>query len=207
MGAEHLNSALGIPGPGRPKGSKTKPKDHKAIARKMASKMADEMMDAMLGKSSKIVEEALDATRTVGDGENAKEVPDLQTRRETARFVLSRFAPPSKAKTFIENKLSATLDSFADVENVSQEAIILAMDGLMSMEQVAHLQTLLQNHAAISGYMKIEELREELSRLANARTIDGQSREIPAVSELLWGGGADGKGPNSKGNSPDRPAE
>lgn len=185
-----------LPGPGAPKGTKQKPRPLQRVAAEKARKE----VEGLLGESMDIVKEALKATKPDPKDAN-KTIPDMQTRRETARFLLGKFGSPTPAKTYIEVQLSTVLEQYDDLQQVSHEAILMAMDGLMSFEQVEHLQRLLTAHAGIAGYMEIKDLREELERLANMRTISGD-RLVPEESRLSWGHGA-----THSGNDRDNPAE
>lgn len=192
------------PGPGRPKGSKNKPPS----VRKLTKKLVQDQFDSLVKMSKSILEEDLQAVKEDPvTGEPLKDsrgrpIPDKQKRSETARFLLGRLAPVApKPRTYIEGKLLTKLEQFTDIQEISKEAIILLMDGDMSFEQVAELQSIIQTHAGIEGYMKVEDLRIELERIANARLVNG-SKTIPLMSQVTWGTGA-----THDGNSPDTPAE
>lgn len=192
-------------GPGRPKGSKNKPKLE--LIRDKAYAAAKAQVSGLIARSLDQLDRDLDATTEVERRDASGAVigteiqPDWQVRRDTARFLISKLGAPSAEKTYIETKLSGVLNSYEDIGQLSQEAILMAMDGLMSFEQVEHLQKLLMAHATIQGYVELKDLREELERLANMRTVSGE-RVIPEESRITWG-----KGVNAPGNTPERPAE
>lgn len=204
MPKEDTQFKPGDPRSGRPKGVKNKPKQ----ADKIAEKLAKEQLLSLLGKATETIADDLDAFITdpeTGEpkkNKNGKPIPDRRLRTETARFLINKVLPTAKPEeTFIGTKLMTKLEQFSDLQEISKEAVLLLMDGNMSFEQVVQLQEIIQTHAGIEGYMKVEDLREELDRLANARTINGD-KVIPEISRVTWGQGA-----THEGNSPDNPAE
>ena len=192
------------PGPGRPKGSKTKPKSAAYLAKKLVQ---DQLADLVEMSKEILLEDLRAVVYNPATGEPVMDkrghpIPDRDKRSDTAKFLVGRLAPTApKQRTYIEAKLLTKLEQFSDIQEISREAILLLMDGDMSFEQVQDLQAIIERHAGIEGYMKVEDLRIELERIANARTING-SKSIPLMSQVTWGTGA-----THDGNSPDTPAE
>lgn len=58
------------------------------------------------------------------------------------------------------------LESLDDVEKISKQAVLLAINGDMSFEQLKAVQEALARHSVLAGVIELRKLRDEVDRMA-----------------------------------------
>ena len=133
--------------PGRPKGTKvTKP----------STIRLHKKLDDMLGQAHQNVAKAL----RKGD------VP-------TSRWLIEHLAEEngSKLPKGLLAPLISALETLDDVAQISKRALLLAIDGDMTFEQLKFVQEALARHSVLAGVVELRRLREEVEAMTKAADI------------------------------------
>lgn len=126
---------------GRPKGSKSKATIRRAV---------DQELDRLLGQAHKNIEAALKKK----DLRVSMWLIDLHAKRSVDTVDLRELGPLIRA-----------VETFEDIERVSQEAVLLAIQGDLTFSQVKAVQEALARHSVLKGVVEIGDLRRELREL------------------------------------------
>lgn len=131
----------GYKGGGKPKGATLKP-----ITRRVNAKL-----DEMLGQAHRNIKKSLKAE-------------DVRV----SMWLVDRVAKDrgtSVEKGLLEPLVNA-LETLDDVEVISRRALLMAMDGDMSFEQLQAVQEALARHSVLAGVIELRQLRDEVDKLA-----------------------------------------
>lgn len=131
----------GNPGGGKPKGATLKPVTRRANAK----------LDEMLGQAHRNIKKSL--------------------RQEDVRVSMWLIDRVSKDRgTRVEKgllePLVEALETIEDVEVISRRALLMAIEGDMSFEQLQAVQEALARHSVLAGVIELRQLREEVDKLA-----------------------------------------
>lgn len=136
--------------PGRPRGSVQVTPKVKAIRQKL---------DEMLGQAHKNVAIALKK----GDVKTSIWLIDHLQGLEESRLPKDLLTP-----------LVNALETVEDVAQVSKSALLLAINGDMTFDQLKFVQEALARHSVLSGVVELRKLREEVQAMVDAANIAPQ---------------------------------
>lgn len=133
------------------------------------TKKANEKLDAMLGTAHRNIKKSLEN----GDVKTSMWLVDTVRKDRGTRVEEGVLLP-----------LVGALESLEDVEQISQQAILLAIKGDMSFEQLKATQEALARHSVLAGVIELKKLREEVEEVVNASVSGAKfgSDHIP-----VWG--------------------
>lgn len=118
-------------------------------------KLADEKLDDMLGLAHKNVALAL-RKKNIG----------------VSTWLIDRAAKErgTRIEAGLLEPLVGALETVEDVERISKSALLLAIKGDMSFEQLKAVQEALARHSVLAGVIELRLLREEVERMT--RDVD-----------------------------------
>ena len=135
--------------PGRPKGSPNKA----TVKRKV-----DHCLSKMLGQAHKNVADS------------------LKKGHVTTSIWLIEHLRRGKEESFEEGVLAPlvqALETIEDVEQISKQAVLLAIKGDMTFNQVRAVQEMLARHTVLKGAIEIASLRREMEELRSLSSESG----------------------------------
>lgn len=135
------------------------------------NKAADSKLDSMLGQAHKNIKKSLEK----GDVKTSMWLVDTVRKDRGTRVEEGLLEP-----------LIGALETLEDVEQVSQTAILLAIKGDMSFEQLKFTQEALARHAILGGVIELKRLREEVDEMVNATLPQAKfgAGHVPAWGRL-----------------------
>ena len=133
--------------PGRPRGTPARSEKTVKLHKKL---------DEMLGQAHLNVAKALKK----GD------VP-------TSRWVIERLAEEqgSRMPKGLLAPLIQALGSLDDVAQISKQALLMAIDGDMTFDQLKFVQEALARHSVLAGVIELRKLREEVEAMTKANDV------------------------------------
>lgn len=135
------------------------------------NKAADNKLQDMLGQAHTNIQKSLKK----GDVKTSMWLVDTVRKERGTRVEAGVLEP-----------LVNALETLDDVEQISQTAILLAIKGDMSFEQLKFTQEALARHAVLGGVIELKRLREEVDEMVNASlpTTRLGTGHIPAWGRL-----------------------
>lgn len=129
-------------GKGRPRGG---------VAKSALTRRTEEKLDDMLGVAHKNIKTAL----------NKRDV-------KVSMWLVDRVAKErgTRVEKGLLEPLIEALESIEDVEQISKQCVLLAINGDMSFEQLTAVQEALARHSVLAGVIELRKLREEVDQLA-----------------------------------------
>lgn len=82
--------------------------------------------------------------------------------------------------------LIQAVETLEDAELISKQALLLAIDGEMSFEQLKAVQEAVARHSTLSGLVALRELRSDLDAIRNEEA-SGAARKIGMTHAPVWG--------------------
>lgn len=149
------------PRTGRKPGTKNKAPIERAV---------EDRLDEMLDAATRNIEAALAA----GDAKTSMWFIEHMRRQRGTRVEKGLLA-----------KLGAALDRIEDIELVSRRAVLLAIDGDMTFEELTAIQAALGRHSSLAGLIELKGLREELAELRDE--VSGNKTENGMQHAPAWG--------------------
>jgi len=124
------------------------------------SKRIDKKLDDMLGDAHKNIQESLKKGHV---GTSMWLVDKVSKERGT------------RVEEGVLKPLADALETIEDVERISKHALVLAISGDMSFEQLKAVQEALARHSVLAGVIELRKLREE---------VEAMSREAEPAAEI-----------------------
>lgn len=124
-----------------------------AVAKSTVKRKVDEALEKMLGQAHSNINKALKK----GDVRVSMWVVD------TVRKVASDRIEPG-----LLDPLVAAVETFEDIEQISQQALMLAIKGDLTFDQVRAIQEALARHSVLKGVIELADLRREIAEMREA---------------------------------------
>lgn len=165
--------------PGQSGNPKGKPKGAIAHVKRIGAKelqatvnaRAADMMERLLGKANDVIDEALDE----GD-------------RQVAMWLMDRMLKSSTS--ILPETIDLTLSTIDDVLHAAQLITEMVMLRKLSVDDGSKALNMLSQYASFRAFERIDELKnavEEMKRVNEAKTINGQSTVLPSWGRLSEG--------------------
>jgi hypothetical protein len=138
-------------------------------------------------KASAQAQAIIDDTLTVIDGAAEVNIRDAVT---SGNLRASQWWLERRERQHGRRIKMAVDNAVADAEDVIQigrQALIQALTGDISLEDLQHVQAALKAHVTLLTAMEIDELKAKVAALEQAQTINGYSNALPPNSMPRWG--------------------